>query len=47
MLSRPPDRPDDVSPDYKTQASALLDAAPAQLEALDEPDSRRLFRTYY
>lgn len=39
MLSRGADQPDVVSADYKTQASALLDETPAQLEDQVEPES--------
>jgi hypothetical protein len=34
MLARP-DQPDDVAPDYRTQASALLDGDPYELNSLD------------
>jgi hypothetical protein len=48
MLSRGADEPDVVSADYKTQASALLDETPAQLEDQDEPDSLAdYFRAFY
>jgi hypothetical protein len=48
MLSRGADQPDVVSADYKTQASALLDDTPAQLEDQVEPESLAdYFRAYY
>jgi hypothetical protein len=37
MLSNPLAPVDDVAPDYKTQASALLANDPVRLESLDEP----------
>jgi hypothetical protein len=48
ILSQPPDQPDAVSPDYKTQASALLNGQPVWLNTLNDPDSLAdYFRTYY
>ena len=48
LLSRGVDQPDFVSADYKTQASALLDETPAQLEDLVEPESLAdYFRAFY
>ena len=48
MLSRGADQPDVVSADYKTQASALLDETPAQLDSLAEPDTLAdYFRAFY
>ncbi len=48
MLSAPPDKPDYVSADYKTQASALLNETPAQLDSLLEPESLADYlRPYY
>ncbi|MGY8709762.1 hypothetical protein RAD16_28840 [Bradyrhizobium sp. 18BD] len=48
MLSRGNDQPDVVSADYKTQASALLDETPAQLEDQVEPESLAdHFRAFY
>ncbi|WP_198963780.1 hypothetical protein [Bradyrhizobium sp. Y36] len=48
MLSRGADQPDIVSADYKTQASALLDETPAQLEDQVEPESLAdYFRAFY
>lgn len=48
MLIAPPDKPDFVSADYKTQASALLAATPAQLSTLGDADSLAdYFRAFY
>jgi hypothetical protein len=48
ILSQPPDQPDSVSPDYKTQAGALLNGQPVWLNSLNDPDSlAEYFRTYY
>lgn len=48
MLSRGADEPDVVSANYKTQASALLDDTPAQLEDQVEPESLAdYFRAFY
>ena len=48
ILSRPLPQPDDVSPDYKTQAGALLYGDPYDFNSLDEPDSlAEYFRDYY
>jgi hypothetical protein len=48
ILSRPLSQPDDVSPDYSTQASALLYGDPYDLTSLDEPDSLAGYlRDYY
>jgi hypothetical protein len=48
MLRQPLQQADDVSPDYKTQATALLDGAPVWLNTLDEPDTlAEYFRDYY
>jgi len=48
MLRSGPDQPDVVSADYKTQASALLDETPAQLEDQVEPESLAdYFRAFY
>ena len=48
ILSQPPDQPDSVSPDYKTQAGALLSGQPVWLNTLNDPDSLAdYFRTYY
>jgi hypothetical protein len=48
ILSQPPDQPDTVSPDYKTQASALLYGQPVWLNTLNDPGSLAdYFRTYY
>ena len=48
MLAQPIDQPDNVAPDYKTQASALLYGAPYDLNSLDEPNTlAEYFRAYY
>ena len=48
ILSQPPDQPDSVSPDYKTQAGALLSGQPVWLNTLNDPGSLAdYFRTYY
>ena len=39
MLAAPIDQPDNVAPDYKTQASALLDGDPDELESIDAPNT--------
>ena len=48
ILSQPPLQPDDVSPDYKSQASALLFGDPYDFDSLNAPDSiADYLRTYY
>jgi hypothetical protein len=48
ILNQPPDQPDSVSPDYKTQAGALLSGQPVWLNTLNDPGSLAdYFRTYY
>ena len=48
MLAQPIDQPDNVAPDYKTQASALLYGDPYDLNSLDEPNTlAEYFRAYY
>ena len=48
ILSRPVAQPDDVSPDYKTQASALLYGDPYDWNNLNQPDSvAEYLRDYY
>jgi hypothetical protein len=48
ILSRPPTQVDDVSPDYKSQASALLYGDPYDFNSLNAPDSlAEYFRDYY
>jgi hypothetical protein len=48
MLRQPLQQPDDVAPDYETQASALLNGPPVWLNTLDEPDTlAEYFRDYY
>jgi hypothetical protein len=39
ILNRPIAQPDDVAPDYKTQASALLYGDPYDWDNLNQPDS--------
>jgi hypothetical protein len=46
--ARPVDQPDNVAPDYKTQASALLYGDPYDWNNLNQPDSiADYLRTYY
>ena len=48
ILGRSLPQPDDVSPDYKTQASALLYGDPYDWDNLNQPDSiADYLRTYY
>jgi hypothetical protein len=48
ILSQPLQQADDVAPDYKTQASALLNGQPVWLNTLNDPDGLAdYFRTYY
>src|SRR4030088_3040874 len=48
ILSQPLEQPDYVAPDYKTQASALLNAQPVWLNTLNDPNSlAEYFRSYY
>jgi hypothetical protein len=48
ILSRPLQQADDVSPDYKTQAGALLYGDPYDFNSLNAPDSlAEYFRDYY
>lgn len=48
VLSQPLPQADDVAPDYKTQASALLYGDPIGSDSLDEPDSvAEYLRDYY
>jgi len=48
MLAKPVDQPDNVSADYKTQASALLYGDPYDWNSLNQPDSiADYLRTYY
>ena len=39
ILAKPVDQPDNVAPDYKTQASALLYGDPYDLNSVDEPNT--------
>jgi len=48
ILSQPLQQADDVSPDYKTQAGALLHGDPYDFNSLNAPDSiADYLRTYY
>ena len=48
ILARPVDQPDNVAPDYKTQASALLYGDPYDMNNLNQPDSvAEYLRDYY
>jgi hypothetical protein len=48
ILARPLTQVDDVSPDYKTQAGALLYGDPYDFNSLNAPDSlAEFFRDYY
>ncbi|MCP4621115.1 MAG: hypothetical protein GY844_32320 [Bradyrhizobium sp.] len=39
ILARPVDQPDNVAPDYKTQASALLYGDPYDINSIDAPNT--------
>lgn len=48
ILAKPIDQPDNVAPDYKTQASALLYGDPYDWNNLNQPDSvADYLRAYY
>ena len=48
ILAQPLDQPDAVAPDYKTQASALLNGDPYDWNNLNQPDSiADYLRAYY
>jgi hypothetical protein len=48
ILSQPLQQADNVAPDYKTQASALLNGQPVWLNTLNDPNSLAdYFRAYY
>jgi hypothetical protein len=48
ILAKPVDQPDNVAPDYRTQASALLYGDPYDWNNLNQPDSiADYLRTYY
>lgn len=48
MLAKPIDQPDNVAPDYKTQADALLYGDPYDFHSVDEPNSlAQYLRDYY
>ena len=48
ILAKPIQQPDDVAPDYKTQADALLYGDPYDFNSIDEPNSLAGYmRDYY
>jgi hypothetical protein len=48
ILAQPIDQPDNVAPDYKTQASALLYGDPYDFNSVDEPNTlAEYLRDYY
>ena len=48
ILAKPIQQPDDVAPDYKTQANALLYGDPYDFNSVDEPNSlAEYLRDYY
>jgi hypothetical protein len=48
ILAKPVDQPDNVAPDYKTQANALLNSDPYDFHSVDEPNSLAGYlRDYY
>src|SRR5262249_29279949 len=48
ILAKPIDQPDNVAPDYKTQASALLYGDPYDFNSVDEPNTlAEYLRDYY
>jgi hypothetical protein len=47
ILSQPPDQPDFVAPDYKTQAGALLTGAPIGIDTIGDNTVAPYFRAYY
>ena len=48
ILVKPIDQPDNVAPDYKTQASALLYGDPYDFNSVDEPNTlAEQLRDYY
>jgi hypothetical protein len=48
ILAKPIQQPDDVAPDYKTQADALLYGDPYDFNSVDEPNSlAEYLRDYY
>src|SRR5262245_35591162 len=48
ILAQPIDQPDNVAPDYKTQANALLYGDPYDFNSVDEPNSlAEYLRDYY
>jgi hypothetical protein len=47
ILSQPPDNPDYVAPDYKTQAGALLAATPVGIDTIGDNTLAPYFRAYH
>jgi len=47
ILSQPLPQPDDVSPDYKTQAGALLTGAPVGIDTIGDNTIAPYYRAYY
>ena len=48
ILAKPIQQPDDVAPDYKTQANALLYGDPYDLNSIDEPNTlAQYLQDYY
>jgi hypothetical protein len=48
ILAKPIDQPDNVAPDYKTQAGALLYGDPYDFNSVDEPNTlAEYLRDYY
>jgi hypothetical protein len=48
ILAKPVDQPDNVAPDYKTQANALLYGDPYDFNSVDEPNTlAEYLRDYY
>jgi hypothetical protein len=47
ILAQPLPQPDDVSPDYKTQASALLTGVPVGIDTIGDNTIAPYYRAYY
>jgi hypothetical protein len=47
ILSQPLQQPDNVSPDYKTQAGALLTGAPVGIDTIGDNTIAPYYRAYY
>jgi hypothetical protein len=47
ILSQPPDNPDYVAPDYKTQAGALLAATPVGIDTIGDNTLAPYFQAYH